>query len=63
MSRVCKYCGKPLKYETYTNPGTTLLRAECFCDNEDCPIKPCSDFARPSEVAKEIPYFSKAEGE
>lgn len=54
----CRYCGEPLYYETYTIPRRGV-KAECFCLNDNCPVKPCTDCALPSVIAEEIKLIAK----
>jgi hypothetical protein len=52
INRICPHCGQKLKYETYGKMPTTQVIA--YCDNENCPVKPCTDSACPSMVYQEI---------
>ena len=51
INRICPYCGKKLIYDTYrTNP----IESICYCDNDSCPVKPCTDATTPTKVLAEI---------
>lgn len=49
----CPYCNQPLSHEIYQmKPGK--IQYILFCENEDCPVKPCTDATTPSKAIKEI---------
>lgn len=50
INRTCPYCGSKLKCDIYKNP----LQHICYCDNDDCPVKPCTDATTPTRVYAEI---------
>lgn len=58
----CPYCNKPLSHEIYQmKPGQ--LQYILFCENEDCPVKPCTDATTPSKAIKEIKSMKMKEVE
>ena len=49
----CPHCNQPLSHEVYQiKPGK--LQFILFCENEGCPVKPCTDATIPSKAIKEI---------
>ena len=50
INRICPYCGSKLKYDTYRK----LIQCIAYCDNDNCPVKPCTDSTSPSNVYAEI---------
>lgn len=51
INRICPWCGKKLKYDTYK---IKWVEAIAYCDNDNCPVKPCTDSTFPSRVYQEI---------
>lgn len=52
INRICPHCDCKLKYETYG--GMKPVQVIAYCDNDDCPVKPCTDSASPTMVYQEI---------
>ncbi|RMD04925.1 hypothetical protein D9O40_00830 [Clostridium autoethanogenum] len=50
LNRKCPYCGHKLKWESYMKPTQSIA----YCDNDDCPVKPCTDATTPKNVYAEI---------
>lgn len=50
LNRICPYCGHKLVLDTYSNP----LQSIAYCDNDNCPVKPCTDATTPSRVYAEV---------
>ncbi|MBS6043942.1 hypothetical protein [Clostridium baratii] len=51
INRVCPYCGNKTKYETYRMEKAEYI---CYCDNDKCPVKHCTDLASLSMVYEKI---------
>lgn len=51
INRICPYCGKKLIMDNY-KMGKSLQNI-VYCDNDDCPVKPCTDSTIPSRVYAE----------
>lgn len=49
INRICPHCGSKLMFEVYTS-GQSIA----FCDNDNCPVKPCTDATIPSRVYEEV---------
>ncbi|MDM8310812.1 hypothetical protein QUW36_01950 [Clostridium cadaveris] len=50
INRKCPWCGRKFKMEAYRKP----LQVIAFCDNDNCPVKPCTDATSPSNVYREV---------
>ena len=55
----CKYCGNELKSEVYKKGKCNVPRMIVFCENDNCPVKPCTDDNIPSLVMEELLYIAK----
>ena len=51
INRVCPYCGNKTNYETYRMEKAEYI---CYCDNDKCPVKHCTDLASLSMVYEKI---------
>jgi hypothetical protein len=51
INRICPYCGYKLVSDTYKTKPIQLI---AYCDNDNCPVKPCTDATTPSRVYAEI---------
>ncbi|SHN77406.1 hypothetical protein [Desulfitobacterium chlororespirans] len=54
----CGFCGEPLYMDSYKSwqkgrAGSIIV----FCDNDECPVKPCSDAVNPSRALAEAKAF------
>lgn len=51
INRICPYCGSKLIADSYkTKPVEHIV----YCDNDECPVKPCTDSTIPSKVYAEV---------
>ena len=53
-NRICPYCGKKLMMDNYRISKGKGHQSIAYCDNDDCPVKPCTDATIPSRVYAEI---------
>lgn len=51
INRTCPWCGHKLVSDTYKAKPIQLI---VYCDNDNCPVKPCTDATIPSKVYAEI---------
>ena len=54
INRVCPYCGKKMMYDIYKVARGKAPQCICYCDNENCSVKPCTDATSASNVYAEI---------
>lgn len=54
IDRICPYCGHKMIYETCRTKKGKAPQCICYCDNDDCPVKPCTDATSASKVYAEI---------
>ena len=52
INRICPYCGGKLIMDIY-KMGKSLQNI-AYCNNDNCPVKPCTDSTFPSRVYAEI---------
>jgi hypothetical protein len=53
LNRICPYCGEKMFWDTYSNKPKRPTSIT-YCDNDNCPVKPCTDATNPSRVYAEI---------
>lgn len=61
----CKYCDEPLQTEVYGGSNGTdgnryprfMATYIAYCDNDNCPVQPCSNAWLPSRVVEEMKCF------
>ncbi|WP_191025650.1 hypothetical protein [Clostridium butyricum] len=54
INRICPYCGHKMIYDTYKTEKGRAPQCICYCDNDDCSVKPCTDSTSASNVYAEI---------
>lgn len=54
VNRICPYCGQKMIYDVYKIGNGKAPECICYCDNDDCKVKPCTDSTSPSKVYQEI---------
>lgn len=52
INRICPYCGKKMYMDSYRKMPN--VQGIAYCDNDECPVKPCTDATIPSKVYAEI---------
>ena len=52
INRICPYCGHKLVMDSYKMGKH--IETIAYCDNDRCPVKPCTDSTTPSNVYAEI---------
>lgn len=52
INRICPHCGKKMYVDIYKNMPN--MQAIAYCDNDNCPVKPCTDATSPSRMYAEI---------
>jgi hypothetical protein len=53
INRICPHCGSKLVYDTYKYPNRKSEHI-AYCDNDKCPVKPCTDSSTASNVYADI---------
>lgn len=54
INKLCPYCGHKMIYDIYRIKKGKAPQCICYCDNDDCPVQPCTDSTSPSKVYSEI---------
>lgn len=52
INRVCPHCGNKMYMDTYRKFWG--IQAIAYCNNDACPVKPCTDATTPSNMLAEI---------
>jgi ssDNA-binding Zn-finger/Zn-ribbon topoisomerase 1 len=52
INRICPHCGSKLLSDSYKiNKQVEFI---VYCNNDNCPVKPCTDSTIPSRVYNEV---------
>lgn len=54
INKICPYCGEKMVYDTYVIKRGKAPQCICYCDNDNCSVKPCTDATSPTKVYAEI---------
>lgn len=58
INRKCLYCGHRLQMDSYK---MNKMQVIAYCDNDDCPVKPCTESTYPTKVYQELLAISESE--
>lgn len=59
---LCPFCGCALMLDYYKDKRSSPPKYIVFCDNELCPVQPCTDASYPTRVFDEARHFGKIMG-